>query len=95
MGKFNKNWFSQIMINRLLKNELNQLKKIITKKNLVTSELSYGDVISFLVEHYKKNTVEYPIEQKLKVSVPLKQVKPLSISSKLDGKTRISFSVEN
>ena len=95
MGKFNKKWFSQIMINKLLKNELNQLKKIIINNTLVTSELSYADVISFLIEHYKKNIVEYPIEQKLLVSVPLTQVKPLSISSKLDGKTRVSFSLEN
>ena len=95
MGKFNKKWFSQIMINKLLKNELNQLKKIITNDILVTSELSYGDVISFLIEHYKKNVAEYPIEQKLQVSIPLTQVKPLSISSKLDGKIRLSFPVEN
>lgn len=95
MGKFNKKWFSQIMINKLLKNELNQLKKIIIKDTLVTSELSYGDVISFLIKQYKKNIAEYPIEQKLFVSIPLTQVKPLSISSKLDGKTRVSYFVEN
>jgi len=95
MGKFNKRWFSQIMINKFLKNELDKLKKLITKDTLVTSELSYGDVISLLVEHYKKNIAEYTVEQKLQVSIPLKQVRPLSVSSKLDGKTRVSYSVES
>ena len=95
MGKFNKKWFEQIMINKVLKRELDNLKKIIAVKPNVKYNLSYGDVITILVDHYKKNITEYPVEQKLQVSIPLKHVRPLSVSSKLDEKIRVSYSVES
>jgi len=94
MKRFSKKWFSQIMINHLLKKELDSLKKSIQIQHNIKYNLSYGDVVSFLVKHYNKETIEYPIEEKLLVSVPLKQI-PLSFGTKLDGKTRVSFSVES
>lgn len=96
MKRFSKQWFSQIMIHKLLKRELDQLKKIIAIDINVNYNLSYGDVITVLVNYYKKTKqIEYPIEQKLKVVTPLKKASPISVSSKLDGKTRVSYSLEN
>ena len=95
MGKFNKRWFSQIMINKFLKTKLNNLKKIIIKDTLVTSELSYGDVILFLVNHYgKTKQTEYTMEQKLSFSTPLKR-KSVNVSTRLDRKQRFSYSLES
>lgn len=95
MKRFSRKWFLQIMIHKLLKRELDELKKIIAKETLVTWELSYGDVIAHLVKYYKENkSIAYPVEQKLRVIIPLKK-STLSISSKLDGKQRVSYSLEN
>jgi len=83
------------MIHRLLKRQLDQLKKIIAKETNVNYNLSYGDVIVFLVNHYKKTKQkEYPVEQKLRVATTL-QRKSINVSTKLDGKQRVSYSLEN
>ena len=82
------------MIHKVLKKELDSLKQSIAVDNNIDYSLSYGDVIIFLIKHYKKERKEYSIEEKLLVSVPLKQVSLLH-STKLDGKTRVSYSVES
>ena len=95
MKRFSRGWFTQIMIHRLLKRQLDQLKKIIAKETNVNYNLSYGDVITFLVNNYKKTKQkEYPVERKLSVTVPL-QTKSINVSAKLDGKQRVSYSLEN
>lgn len=95
MKRFSRKWFSQIMIHKFLKRELDQLKKSIKFETNSDYELSYGDVIIFLLTHYKKTKQnEYPVEQKLSVSIPL-QKKSINVSTKLDGKQRVSYSLEN
>jgi len=94
MKRFSRTWFSQIMIHKLLKKELDSLKKNIAFETNVNYNLSYGDVITFLVNHYKKTKQkEYPIEEKLRVATPL-QRKSINVGTKLDGKQRVSYSVE-
>ena len=107
MKRFSKKWFAQIMIHRLLKRELDQLKKMIVKETSVTWELSYGDVISYLIKDFKKSRrIESLVESKLltgnslikpglNLSIPLKKVSTLSTTTKLDGKQRVSYSLEN
>ena len=107
MKRFSKKWFAQIMIHRLLKRELDQLKKMIVKETSVTWELSYGDVISYLIKNFKKSRrIESLVESKLltsnslvksglNLSIPLKKVSTLSTTTKLDGKQRVSYSLEN
>ena len=95
MKRFSRSWFTQIMIHKLLKRELDQLKKIIVKETNVNYNLSYGDVITFLINDYKKiRSNEHTIEQKFYVSVPL-QKKSINVSTKLDGKQRFSYSLES
>jgi len=106
MRRFSKKWFSQIMIHKLLKRELDELKSIVTIEISANWKLSYGDVILYLIKDFKKSRLtEYPIEQKLlsgtsfsstklKVSVPLKKIS-VSTATKLDGKQRVSYSLEN
>ena len=95
MGRFNKNWFKQIMIHKSLKQELDKLKIIITKENSVTWELSYNDIIKHLIDSFKEsNRIEVPLEPKLLLGISLKN-SGLTISSKLDGKQRVSFSLES
>ncbi len=95
MKRFSRSWFTQIMIHKLLKRELDQLKKIIVKETNVNYNLSYGDIITFLINHYKKvGSNEHTIEQKLCVSIPL-QKKSINVSTKLDGKQRFSYSLES
>lgn len=95
MKRFSRKWFSQIMIHKLLKKELDQLKKSIKYENNSKYDPSYGDVITFLLNHFKKTKQnEYPVEQKLSVTIPL-QKKSINVSTKLDGKQRVSYSLEN
>lgn len=107
MKRFSRKWFSQIMINKLLKRELDQLKSIVARETLVTWNLSYGDVISYLIKNFKKSQrIESLVEPKLltsvtldksglNLSIPLKKVTTLSTTTKLDSKQRVSYSLEN
>ena len=96
MKRFSRTWFTQIMIHKLLKQELDQLKKIISKETNINCNLSYGDVIKHLLQHYKQSKkLEYTLEPKLNVSIPLRPVTSLNVSTKLDGKQRISYSLKN
>ena len=84
------------MIHKIIKQQLDELKIIIALETNSTYKLSYGNVISYLINEFKQSKrIEYPIEQKLLVSVPIKQIKLFSTSSKLDGKTRVSYSLES
>ena len=94
MKRFSRKRFSQIMINKLLKLELDQLKKIISKDTNINYNLSYGDVIKFLLQHYMQSKkIEYTLEPKLNVSNPLRSVTSLNVSTKLDGKQRVSYTL--
>ena len=93
MKRFSRKWFSQIMINKLLKRELDQLKKIIPKETNTNYNLSYGDVIKFLLQNYMQSKkIEYTLEPKLNVSNPLRSVSNF-VSIKLDGKQRVSYTL--
>lgn len=95
MGKYCKSFFKQLMLPKLIIQQLYALKSIVAIETNTTNKISYGDVILFLLNKYKESKrIEFPIEEKLLVSVPLKQV-PLSFVTKLDGKTRVSFSLES
>ena len=106
MKRFSRRWFSQIMIHKLIKQELDELKKVFAIKYNIHYKLSYADVIRILISEYRKShRVEYPISQKtlvvtkikrgnLKVVTPLKR-RASSVGAKLDGRTRVSFSLES
>jgi len=107
MKRFSRKWFSQIMIHRLLKRKLDQLKVTIAKETNATWKLSYNDVITYLIKNYKESRrIEVLLEPKLltgvtldksslNLSVPLKKVTTLNTTTKLDGKQRVSYSLEN
>ena len=106
MKRLSKKWFKQIMIHITIKQELEELKKIVRIHTRATHPISYADVIIFLIKHYKDSLrIEYPLNQKLLVVNKLKQnnlsvctpitPRPYSESVKLDGKTRASYSVES
>jgi len=83
------------MIHKLLKFKLDKLKKVISIETSIDYKLSYGDVVLFLINHYEKTKHEESlIEQKLLFSTPL-QKKSINIATKLDGKQRVSYSLEN
>ena len=95
MKRFSKKWFSQIMVNKLLKKELDQLKIIIGNEMRATWKLSYNDVIKQLIENFKESRrIEVSLEPKLLLGSSLKN-SGLTVSSKLDGKQRVSYSLEN
>jgi len=106
MKRFSRKWFSQIMIHKLLKKELEELKSIVSKEVSSTHQISYGDVITFLIKEFKeKRKIEYPIDPKLLIknsfsgtklnaSIPLRKTS-LASGSKLDGKQRVSYSLES
>ena len=104
MKRFSRKLFSQIMINNSLKNELDQLKLIVANEIFVTWNLSYGDVIVYLLKKFKQQTLEYKIEPKLlianqinksnlKISIPLNNNR-ISSSKKIDKKLRVSCTLE-
>ena len=106
MKRFSKKWFSQIMIHKLLKKQLDELKSVVAIETNTTYRISYGDIISYLITEFKNSRrIEYTIEPKLlsgtsfsstklNVSVPLKKVSVLR-TTKLDGKQRVSYSLES
>jgi len=83
------------MIHRLLKKELDSLKKNIILDTNVNYNLSYGDVITFLVDFYKKTKrFEYPIEEEVRVAIPLQKISP-GVVTNIDNKTRVVNSLES
>jgi len=82
-------WFAQIMINKLLKNELDQLKITIAKEMNATWKLSYGDIIQFLIQKYEESRrIEEQLEAKSFIGNLFKNYRT-EMSTKLEGKTRI------
>lgn len=95
MKRYSKKGFAQVMINKLLKGKLDELKKIIAKETGATWNLSYCDVISHLVKNYKlPEKIVTSIEPKLLTQFSFSEAK-LRVSKKLDGKQRVSYSLEN
>jgi len=104
MKRFSKEWFSQIMIHKAIKHELDELKEIVRAHTGASHRISYADVIVFLIREYKKSLrIVYPISQKTLVGTKIKRgnliVTPLrsnstNVVSKLDGETRVVFSLE-
>ena len=65
MKRFSKRWFAQIMINKLLKKELDQLKIITGNEMGATWKLSYNDVIKQLIKNFKESRrIEVSLEPK-------------------------------
>ena len=95
MGKFNKTWFKQIMISTSLKQDLNCLKFIIAKEMNVNWKLSYNDEIKFLIKKFNESRrIEVQLEPALLMGNLLNNP-GLKISKKLDGKTRVAYSLES
>jgi len=66
MKRFSKKWFAQIMINKLVKQELNQLKNIIRIDTHAEGPISYNDEIKYLIKKFKESKrIEVPLEPKL------------------------------
>ncbi len=91
------------MINNVLKNELDQLKNIISVEKSLTWDMSYGDVIIYLIQEFiKPKTIMYPIEpkllfrnsfseQSLKISTPMKKTLKKIVVTNVDNKNYISY----
>lgn len=56
MKRFSRGWFSQIMVHKFLKRELDRLKDLVAIEAKINYNPSYGDVIKFLVHFYKENS---------------------------------------
>jgi len=106
MGNTNKQRFKHISLHITIKQELDELKKIVRIHTHANHPISYADVIVFLIKHYKDSLrIQYPLNQKLlvgrkleknnlSVSIPINP-KPYSASLKLDGKIRVSNSIKS
>ena len=82
------------MIHKILKKELESLKEIVALETNASFKQSYGDVINFLVNYYKKTKrIEYPIEEKTRIAIPLQKISLVHVATKLDGKTRVSYDI--
>ncbi len=106
MKRFSRKWFAQIMIRKSLKQKLDSFKEIVRFETNANHPISYGDVVSFLIEKYEKPLrVVYPLSQKTLVGTKIKRGnlkvvtrlrrQTTSVISKLDGKTRVSFLLES
>jgi len=102
MKRFSRHSFSQIMVNKSLKLKLDKLKYLIGKEISATWNLSYGDVISYLIDEYTKSRkAEYQLEEKfivvssikpkLTVAIPLKKI----YQRNLEQKKLVSFNLES
>jgi len=70
MKTYNKEKFSQIMINKDIKKQLDLLKLIISNKKDETF-ISYGEVINFLIDRLKNQTLHYPLN-KFSIRFPIR-----------------------
>jgi len=74
MKRLSKKWFSQIMIHKKIKQELDSLKKLVCVETNAKHRISYADVIIFLIKEYKKSLrVECPISQSILVGNKLQK----------------------
>lgn len=87
MKRFSRRWFAQIMINKLLKKELELLKPIMKKEYNYDYNLSYGDVITILLDNYKKKKLEFNLEPKFTIAMPFSGQKGISVAYKLNQTT--------
>ena len=106
MKRFSRKWFSQIMIHKKIKQELDSLKETVARETKVNHRISYGDEINFLIKHYKKTQrLEFPLlpsllvgnviaKKNLHVSMPLER-NVTRLSYKLDGKLLGSTSLKS
>lgn len=95
MKRYSKKSFAQVMINKLLKGKLDELKNTIGKEIEATWNLSYCDVITHLVKNYKPTEkFETSIEPKLLTKFSFSEAK-LRVTKKLDGKQRVSYFLES
>lgn len=75
MKRLSKKWFSQIMLHKELKQELDELKETVRIITNVNHRTSYADVIVFLIREYKKTLrVVYPLSHKTLVGAKLKSI---------------------
>ena len=91
------------MISNVLKNELDQLKNIISVEKSLTWDISYGDVIIYMIQEFKKSkTIMYPIEPKLllgnsftepslKISTPMIKTLKKIVVTNVDNKNYVSY----
>ena len=83
------------MINKLLKNELDQLKITIAKEMNATWKLSYSDVIKYLIKNFKESRrIEVPLDSKLWSGISFRNSR-LKTNIKLEGKKIAAFSFES
>ena len=86
------------MIKKSLKADLDQLKNIISEQKSVSWSLSYGEVISYLVNEFKKNPsmvrkkYSTKVRSGLFVSIPLNKIE-LNVGIKLEKKNLVSYNV--
>ena len=102
MKRFSRRTFSQIMLSKKLKLNLDKLKSHITKEISATWNLSYNDVISYLIDEYTKSkNSEYQLEEKLIVASSIKPNLTVAIPLKniyqknLEQKKLVSFNLES
>lgn len=93
------------MINNSLKKELDQLKQLVANEISATWNLSYGDIIFYLIKKFKQSqTLECELEPKLlianqisksnlRISTTLNNTR-ISSSRKLDKKFCVSYTLE-
>jgi len=101
MKRLSKVWFSQIMIHKLIKQELDELKEHVRIYTHANHRISYADVIIFLIREYRRSLkVVFPLSPKTLVGAKLKRTSPkiamplkksTTVVTKLDGRTRVRF----
>ena len=106
MKRSSRRSFSQIMIRNNLKFKLDNLKIEVRNEISAPWNLSYADVISYLIDQYfNSQKAEYPMNEKLFVAtsfkkhslnvvIPLRKVSQKAISN-LESKKLVSFSLES
>lgn len=84
MKRASREWFKQIMISIVLKKDLDLLKQTMKKEYNINYNLSYADVITILVDNYKKKHLIFDLDKKLRLSMPLTEPKKFFVSYNLD-----------
>jgi len=85
MKRFSKKWFAQIMINKRIKQQLDQLKNVIRIDTHVQGPISYNDEIKYLIKKFNESR---------RIEVPLQPVL-FSGSSFKDPGLKIAYSLKS
>jgi len=97
---YNKQKFSQVMLNIDTKKLLKQLKSLVARQlHIDMTEVSYNKVIVYLINNLSSKRIEYTLGKRIAYAYPLKETKIKNVKAssvvKFQKQKRLEFTLES